>query len=304
MANKAIEKYQQDIVDTIIDNMEKNPNFIKEWSNIPFEPHNGSSGHVYQGVNQINLTMRLMGEHADDPRFYTFKQIQDMDLKLEKGSKGSKISFFKTVTKELEEENGKTRDVNIPILKLTSVFPAKNVIGLEPYEKTAGIDNLNTDKELYEKLSSVIDSVGVEIKHGGNSAYYSKDDDVVNMPAPERFSSKESYAATLLHELSHATSHESRLNRDTSNYAKEELKAELSSVFTCQKLGIKYELENDKSHIENSSAYLKSWISDLKDDKRELFRAATSAGEITNYLTKDLELTKEQQINKDVEISR
>ncbi len=47
-----------------------------------------------------------------------------------------------------------------------------------------------------------------------NRAYYSPGRDCIIMPHPEQFTSREDYYGTLLHELTHATGHASRLNRD------------------------------------------------------------------------------------------
>ena len=54
--------------------------------------------------------------------------------------------------------------------------------------------------------------------------------------------------------------------------AKEELVAELCSIFTQARLNIKLEGEHFKH-----TAYLKSWIGALKNDPSELFRAVTKA---------------------------
>lgn len=56
------------------------------------------------------------------------------------------------------------------------------------------------------------------------------------LPPSSKFFDKYSYYATQLHELSHATGHSSRLNRNLNNqnkkdYAREELIAEISSSF-------------------------------------------------------------------------
>jgi hypothetical protein len=95
----------------------------------------------------------------------------------------------------------------------------------------------------------------------------------------------------LLHELAHSTGHPSRQNRDMGDkdfdrigYAKEELRAELSSVFMCQRLGISYQLEKDQTHIENSAAYLKGYKDILTNNKAEFFKAAKDANKITAYL--------------------
>ena len=81
------------------------------------------------------------------------------------------------------------------------------------------------------------------------------------------------------------------------SYAKEELRAELSSVFMCQRLGISYQLEKDQTHIENSAAYLKGWKSMLNNDKAEFFKAARDANKITAYLVdgKSFERLKKQE---------
>ena len=86
--------------------------------------------------------------------------------------------------------------------------------------------------------------------------------------------------------MGHSTGHESRLNRDMSgvfgseSYAKEELVAELCSIFTQARLNIKLEGE----HFNDHTAYLKSWIGALKNDPSELFRAATKAEEASKRL--------------------
>ncbi|MFR6561169.1 MAG: zincin-like metallopeptidase domain-containing protein [Eubacterium ventriosum] len=83
----------------------------------------------------------------------------------------------------------------------------------------------------------------------------------------DRFETEYDYMAILFHEAGHATGHESRFNRQIANmfgspeYAKEELRAEISSAFTAQAVGITYE---QNSHMENHKAYIQSWISALK----------------------------------------
>jgi antirestriction protein ArdC len=84
-----------------------------------------------------------------------------------------------------------------------------------------------------------------------------------------------------LHELAHWTGHSSRLNRDLQNrfgssaYAMEELRAELASAFVANELGI-------PTDIPQHASYLASWIKPLKDDKREIFRAAADAQRIAS----------------------
>ncbi len=103
------------------------------------------------------------------------------------------------------------------------------------------------------------------IHHGGNSAYYAPSRDIIQLPPFEAFKDKESYYATALHELTHWTKHEHRLDRDFGRqkfgdvgYAREELVAELGAAFLCAELGITPEIRDDHA------AYLGHWITALK----------------------------------------
>jgi antirestriction protein ArdC len=84
-----------------------------------------------------------------------------------------------------------------------------------------------------------------------------------------------------LHELAHWTGHPSRLDRHLQNrygsagYAMEELRAELASAFVANEIGI-------PTDIPHHASYIASWIKALKDDKREIFRAATDAQRIAS----------------------
>jgi antirestriction protein ArdC len=105
------------------------------------------------------------------------------------------------------------------------------------------------------------------------------------LPLFESFRDAESYYATLLHELTHWTRHEKRLNREfgrkrwgDSGYAAEELVAELGAAFLCADLGVTPEPREDHA------AYLASWLEVLKSDKRAIFTAAAHAQRAADFL--------------------
>ena len=62
------------------------------------------------------------------------------------------------------------------------------------------------------------------------------------------------------------------------NYAREELRAELAQVMLCAELGI------DDCDFSNGAAYIADWLRTLRDNKREVYRAATEAQRIADYL--------------------
>ena len=66
----------------------------------------------------------------------------------------------------------------------------------------------------------------------------------------------------------------------TEDYAKEELRAELASVFMQTELGITI----DGHHFENHGAYLSSWLNAVRKDAKEFFAAARDAENISDYV--------------------
>lgn len=116
-------------------------------------------------------------------------------------------------------------------------------------------------------------------------------DDYIEMPSPEMFigtgtsSPTEAYHAVLLHELTHWTGAEHRLNREFGKrfgdkaYAFEELVAELGAAFLCSAFRITNEPRLDHA------AYISSWLDILHRDTKAVFTAANRAQEAVQILT-------------------
>jgi putative DNA primase/helicase len=103
------------------------------------------------------------------------------------------------------------------------------------------------------------------------------------LPGKAQFASAANYYATALHELGHWTGHASRLNRDLAHpfgsvgYAREELRAEITSMILGSELGIGHD---PAQH----AAYVGSWIKVLTKDPFEIFRAAADAEKIQRFV--------------------
>ena len=119
-----------------------------------------------------------------------------------------------------------------------------------------------------------------------DNAFYNRRSDSIHLPPKDAFKDASGYYGTALHELAHWTGHPSRLNRATLsdsyrfgdlNYAKEELRAELASVFMAAELGVPHDPANH-------AAYVGSWIKALRDDRNEIFRAAHEASSATDLV--------------------
>ena len=144
-----------------------------------------------------------------------------------------------------------------------------------------------------DAAESFFAATGANIREGGDAACYIPSLDRIHIPAFEAFRDAESYYATLAHEMTHWTRHESRLNRDfgrkrfgDEGYAQEELVAELGAAFLCADLKITL------TEREDHASYIASWLKVLKNDNRAVFTAAAHAQRALDFLHEQQETRK------------
>ena len=254
---------------------------------------NGVTNTEYRGVNQLILSYVAYKEKYKDNRWLTYKQIKENNYKITNAKgKGVPIEFwsvydiknkirldFPTYEKIIEKTPERKKDFKV-FCNTTYVFNASLIEGIKPNEK----NNRNTiPTNIYFKR--LISKLHIEYIEEGNKAYYIPSKDTIVLPPSSKFFDKYSYYATQLHELSHATGHSSRLNRNLNNqnkkdYAREELIAEISSSFLMQKLNVKVHEDDYNNH----KSYIQSWILLLEDKPTELFKAVGEANKICDYL--------------------
>lgn len=254
---------------------------------------NGVTNTEYRGVNQLILSYVAYKEKYKDNRWLTYKQIKENNYKITNAKgKGVPIEFwsvydiknkirldFPTYEKIIEKTPERKKDFKV-FCNTTYVFNASLIEGIKPNEK----NNRNTiPTNIYFKR--LISKLHIEYIEEGNKAYYIPSKDTIVLPPSLKFFDKYSYYATQLHELSHATGHSSRLNRNLNNqnkkdYAREELIAEISSSFLMQKLNVKVHEDDYNNH----KSYIQSWILLLEDKPNELFKAVGEANKICDYL--------------------
>lgn len=274
-------QYQDDVATLLINQIEAGTApWQKPWNAgeaIP-SPFNAVTNRPYAGMNALYLH----AQGFNDPRFMTFKQANDIGAKVRKNEKGFKVEFVeygKEVTKvnELGEEERVYQPHNKPIYKHYTVFNATQIDGLEPYQPK------KIDFNHIEKADNLIKGFGVEIRHDQRSnAFYRPNDDRIHMPDKSQFKNEAAYYATALHEIGHATGHQSRLNRDfgirnTQKYAREELRAEIASYMIARDIGIGHDPSRHASYVD-------SWLGALKNDKTEIFRAVRDASIIKQFV--------------------
>ena len=175
------------------------------------------------------------------------------------------------------------------------VFNAEQIEGMPQPEAEATNDK---PFDVAEKAEAVIEAMkertGLLVIHGGDKAFYSPKLDEVRIPAKRSFHSEYDYFSTIFHEFSHSTLHEKRLNRTNaigqkwgdSAYALEELRAEIASAILSDSTGLSARCspESMKAHVENHSAYLRSWIKAIERDPMAVFSAAKDAEAMAEYV--------------------
>ena len=297
-------EYHRQFADSIIRHIEAGTApWQKPWkSGQRFLPENALSGQPYRGGNALYLALTGQGRGFADNRWATYRQIAQAGGHVKKGERGEKILYFDT--KKLspqKDENGRQvldndgRPVyeryerGRAFVRTYTVFNVEQTRGLDLPAREAPV----ADWQAHQSAEAVIDAANVTIKHSpGDRAYYAPKPDQIVLPERAQFPSAEHYYATALHELSHATGHESRLNREvfqkgvaagfgTPEYAREELRAEISAMMTGERIGIGHTPQGGHG---NGAAYVKSWVQALQNDPREIHRAAGEAERISRYL--------------------
>jgi antirestriction protein ArdC len=284
--SKLIEERKK-IVEDICKQLEKGViPWEADWERFSNAPVNAVTGNRYRGGNSLRLSFVAHKKGYDDPRWCTFLQAKEQGWKIKAGSKSAVVEFYSPPKEEDIKRSEAGEDIPkeklYPVVKLYNVFNAQDIEGIPPL-----IQKTFDPIEIIEKAERILAESGAVIKHSGSRAFYKPSTDEITMPPKELFYSTEGYYSTALHELGHWTGHESRLNRFSSEaidskkeYAKEELRAELASVFVGSETGIKL----DDEHFLNHAAYLGSWLKALRNDPNELFRAANEADKISEYI--------------------
>jgi antirestriction protein ArdC len=210
----------QTVTDQIIAAIEQGAGNVQlPWQNAggPFSslPKNAVSGKAYNGINVLQLwcSAELRNFHGES-LWATYRQWSSIDAQVRKGEKATLVVFYKEYQGEPNpddaEDTGKRR-----VAKASWVFHSQQVDG---YPLPAAPE----PKPPIEKIANVerfIAATGAIVKVGGNRAFYSRSLDSITMPDEALFTGealerKEGWCSVLLHELSHWSGAEKRLNRE------------------------------------------------------------------------------------------
>lgn len=248
------------------------------WKSNGSFPKNLFSKKAYRGFNLFYL----WSLNLERPYFLTFNQVKEIGASVRKGAKSFVVVFWKMVDSKADPTT------KIPYLRYYRVFHVDDLDNLNPKYLpmiTAHDHEFNPISEC-EKVLADWSEIPV-IEYDKHQACYVPSMDKVEMPSPRNFYKDEQFYSTLFHELVHSTGHARRLNRHSKfpnhsfgsqDYSQEELVAEMGASYLCAHCGIQ------NSTIDNSAAYINSWLSALKGDKKFFLQACSYAQYAVDYM--------------------
>jgi antirestriction protein ArdC len=247
----------------------------KPWNSAYVQGEGPVSWDTQRPYSGVNLLLLDPGEYA------TYNAIQAAGGHVKKGEKASIAVFWKM--NRVQDENDPDKEKLIPFLRYYSVFEINTQAEGLLSKRAKAEEHKNSPIEEAERIISNMPNRPSIVN--GKDALYRGSTDTVEIPTRSSFINSEAYYGTLFHELAHSTGHESRLNRPIKNrfgtdpYAKEELVAEIGAAFLAAVAG----LENPFI-IENTGAYIQSWIRRFRDDSRLIVTAASQAQKAADYI--------------------
>lgn len=253
--------------------------WVRPWSAAGASRPLRACGTPYRGINTVWLWMAAEAAGYVSPHWLTYRQAQLLGGQVRKGERGTVAIFYKAYSKEVEDrETGLVQDEARRVLKSFTVFNACQVDGL-PERFFPAPRPMPEPTVRDRELDAFFTKVPARLRHFGGEAYYEPAADRITMPDPSAFTDLDHYRATLAHELSHWTGHDSRLARSLAGrfgsdaYAIEELIAELAAAMLGAELGLPV------AHLDHHASYLASWLKVLKSDSRAILSAAAKAEE-------------------------
>lgn len=242
-------------------------------------PRNLVSKKPYRGFN----FWYLLSFGFERPFFLTFNQVKALGGSVKKGSRSYLVVFWKLFDVEKEDKTDQ-----IPMLRYYRVFHIDDVEGI-PEGKIPDTGSHDHDFRPIEACEKLVNGWkdAPAVRYGQTRAAYAPARDEILMPDPRTFFDDEKFYSVLFHEATHSTGHRKRLNRHekfpdhrfgSKDYSMEELVAEMGAAYLCGLCGI------ENKTIDNSAAYIQSWLSKLKSDNRFIIQASGYAQKAVDYI--------------------
>ena len=232
-------------------------------------------GREYNGMNAFMLLLHCEKEGYKIPRFCTFDCVQKLNKSGKDGEELPRVSVLRG-------------EKSFPVMLTTFTCIHKETrekIKYDDYKKLS--DEEKNQYNVYPKMQvfRVFNVAQTNLPQYQDKAYYSISNNEIIVPEKEQFKSGESFYGTLFHEMTHSTGAEGVLDRfkptafGSPEYAREELVAELGSALVAQRYGMTKHIKED------SCAYLKSWLDELKESPQFIKTTLLDVKKATSMIT-------------------
>ena len=257
------------------------PPWRRGWLNDPCAgfPTNAATKARYSGVNPILLSISGFAKGYQSKFWGTYKQFQQLGANVCHGEKGTAITFFKLLTvNKNDKATGDDREKKIPLLRTYYVFNVEQTDGCDHLR--VGNDDTGHDiADRHDEAEALMSATNANIRYGGNRAYFSPTTDHIQLPMRSQFPDMSEFYLTAMHELTHWSGAEARLNRKELSYGFEELVAEIGAAYTCTEIGLPI-----TENMTGVQSYLDGWLSSIKEDPSFIFKASSHASKAADFL--------------------
>lgn len=282
---KARRDLDQEITDLVIAKLEDGTvPWAKPWTTAYGDlPTSVATGRPYRGINLWLTSIAAAANGYTSPLWMTYRQAEERRGHVRKGEHGTTVVFFRSwnVADPTDADPDHRKDVWV--MRNYTVFNLEQTEDVQLPPRFTREAEDREPVEVDEAVTAILEGYadGPQVRHvRGDRAYYEPARDVITLPELDQFKTAEGFASTALHEITHSTGHSSRLDRFALNgepqhfgserYAREELVAEMGAAILATTAGVDLDLNQ-------TAAYVASWLGALRDDKTLVVKAAQQA---------------------------
>lgn len=284
----------------------------------------------YHGYNAIKLFMITMEKNYPDNRWCTYNFAKKLGAHVRKGEKGVLIEKWGTTQKPVYKIDPDTQQIvpdmiqdkdgnmvqkmkNVPYVDYFMVFNVSQIEGIEPEKQKEFVSHVDENEPNQAMELMIQNSEAKIVFDQSRSNEYDPAKDEIHVMERHKFEDLPAFYGTVAHEIGHSTGAADRLDRSgitkpnkfgSVEYAKEELRAELTAMFLQMEYGVQLNYKNHIAYLQNWSKGLKKeedvyeqWGEILRGDPNELAKAANDADKASQYIISRMiekDLTKEQ----------
>lgn len=180
-------------------------------------PRNAATDRGYSGINVLILWGAVVQHGFATQGWLTFRQALGLGGNVRKGEHGTTVvyadRFIPDDERRRAQDNGDD-PAAIPFLKRFTVFNVAQCEGLP--DRLSAPPSPIPEGLIVPEVEALIRASGVDLRLGGDKAFYAPGPDFIQIPRPEAYFEPINWHRTALHELGHWSGHPGRLARDLS----------------------------------------------------------------------------------------